>query len=81
MPADLWQWRHRQRVSVARRDKARRTGPRRRGAGVAPSGLFGAAAREHRLHRSPPVSALHRQVLDLLNVQESAYQAERTPGL
>jgi len=29
----------------------------------------------------PTLSALHQQVLDLLNVPESAYQAERTPGL
>ena len=29
----------------------------------------------------PALSALHRQVLNLLNVPESAYQAERTPGL
>ena len=29
----------------------------------------------------PALSALHQQVLDLLNVPESAYQAERTPGL
>ena len=29
----------------------------------------------------PALSALHRQVLNLLNVPESAYQAERTPSL